>query len=413
MWPGRPQFMLGAMTTNYDAIVIGARCAGSPTAMLLARKGYRVLVVDKATFPSDTLSTHLIHAPGVAALKRWGLADTVVATNCPPVTTYRFDFGPFTVSGSPQPIDGVAEAYGPRRQLLDTILVEAAAKAGAEVRQGFAVEEILMDDGVVTGIRGRDAGGATVSEQARVVIGADGRHSVVAKAVRPPQYNERPVLMSPYYTYWSGVPCDDYAAYIRNRRGWGMFPTNDGLTLIVVGWPVDEYKANRGDVEGNYLKTLDLVPEVADAVRAGKREERFHGSGGEPNYFRKPFGPGWVLVGDAGYRKDPITAQGISDAFRDVELVVEGLDDAFSGRQTFDEAMAYYQKARDEHALPMYDFTCQLATMEPPPPEMQHLLGAVSASREGGNAFASMAAGTMPVPEFFSPENIGRIMSSV
>jgi 2-polyprenyl-6-methoxyphenol hydroxylase-like FAD-dependent oxidoreductase len=381
--------------------------------MLLARKGYRVLVVDKAIFPSDTLSTHLIHAPGMAALKRWGLADTVAATNCPPVTTYRFDFGPFTLSGSPQPIDGVAEAYGPRRQLLDTILVEAAAEAGAEVRQGFAVEEILMEDGVVTGIRGRDAGGATVTERARVVIGADGRHSLVAKAVQPPRYNERPVLMSPYYTYWSGVPCDDYAAYIRNRRGWGMIPTNDGLTLIVVGWPVDEYKANRGDIEGNYLKTLDLVPEIADAVRAGKREERFHGSGGEPNFFRKPYGPGWVLVGDAGYRKDPITAQGISDAFRDVELVVDGLDEAFSGRQTFDEAMSYYQKTRDEHALPMYDFTCQLATMEPPPPEMQHLLGAVSASREGGNAFASMAAGTMPVPEFFSPENIGRIMASV
>jgi 2-polyprenyl-6-methoxyphenol hydroxylase-like FAD-dependent oxidoreductase len=192
-----------------------------------------------------------------------------------------------------------------------------------------------------------------------------------------------------------------------------MFPTNDGLTLIVVGWPVDEYKSNRGDVEGNYLKTLELVPEVADAVRAGEREERFHGSGGEPNFFRKPFGPGWVLVGDAGYRKDPITAQGISDAFHDVELVVDGLDDALSGRQTFDEAMAYYQKTRDEHALPMYDFTCQLASMEPPPPEMQHLLGAVSASREGGNAFASMTAGTMPVPEFFSPENIGRIMATV
>jgi flavin-dependent dehydrogenase len=405
--------MLCSMTTTYDAIVIGARCAGSPAAMLLARKGYRVLVVDKAIFPSDTLSTHFIHAPGMAALKRWGLAENVAASNCPPVTTYSFNFGPFTVSGSPRPLDGVSEGYAPRRQVLDTMLVEAAAEAGAEVRQGFAVEEILMEDGVVTGIRGRDAGGATVTERARVVIGADGRHSVVAKAVDPARYNERPVLMSPYYTYWSGVPCDEYAVYIRTRRGFGMFPTNDGLTLIVVGWPVDEYKSNRGDVEGNYLKTLDLVPEVADAVRAGKREERFHGSGGEPNFFRKPFGPGWVLVGDAGYRKDPITAQGISDAFHDVELVVDGLDDALSGRQTFDEAMAYYQKTRDEHALPMYDFTCQLASMEPPPPEMQHLLGAVSASREGGNAFASMTAGTMPVPEFFSPENIGRIMATV
>jgi 2-polyprenyl-6-methoxyphenol hydroxylase-like FAD-dependent oxidoreductase len=253
----------------------------------------------------------------------------------------------------------------------------------------------------------------TVTEHARVVIGADGRHSLVAKAVQPERYNERRVLMSPYYTYWSGVPSDAYGAYIRDRRGFGMFPTNDGLTLIVVGWPNDEYKANRGDIEGNYLKTLELVPHVAEQVRAGQREERFHGTSGEPNFFRKPFGPGWVLVGDAGYLKDPITAQGISDAFRDVELVVDGLGDAFSGRQTFEEAMSHYQKVRDQQAMPIYDFTCQLATMEPPPPEMQHLLGAVSASKHGGDGFASLVAGTMPVPEFFSPENIGQIMATL
>jgi flavin-dependent dehydrogenase len=401
------------MTTAYDAIVVGARCAGSPTAMLLARKGFRVLMVDKATFPSDTLSTHFIHAPGVAALKRWGLADAVAASNCPTVSNYRFDFGPFTVSGSPRSIDGNADAYAPRRQVLDTLLVEAAAKVGAEIREGFAIEEIVIDNGVVTGVRGRDASGVTVTEHARVVIGADGRHSLVAKAVQPERYNERRVLMSPYYTYWSGVPSDAYGAYIRDRRGFGMFPTNDGLTLIVVGWPNDEYKANRGDIEGNYLKTLELVPHVAEQVRAGQREERFHGTSGEPNFFRKPFGPGWVLVGDAGYLKDPITAQGISDAFRDVELVVDGLGDAFSGRQTFEEAMSHYQKVRDQQAMPIYDFTCQLATMEPPPPEMQHLLGAVSASKHGGDGFASLVAGTMPVPEFFSPENIGQIMATL
>jgi 2-polyprenyl-6-methoxyphenol hydroxylase-like FAD-dependent oxidoreductase len=400
------------MTNRYDAIVIGARCAGSPTAMLLARRGYRVLVVDKATFPSDTLSTHMIHAPGVAALRRWGLADQVADSNCPAITTYRFDFGPFTVSGSPRPVDGNADAFAPRRQVLDTLLVEAAAKAGAEVRQGFTVDEILIDDGVVTGIRGHDAGGVTVTEHAPVVIGADGRHSLVAKAVQPARYNERPVLMSPYYTYWSGVPFDTFTVFSRDHRGFGVFPTNDDLTLIVVGWPNAEFQANRGDVEGNYLKTIEEAPEMADRVRAGQREERFHGSSGEPNFYRKPFGPGWVLVGDAGYLKDPITAQGISDAFRDVELVVDGLDDTFCGRRPFDEAMTHYQQVRDEHTFPLYDFTCQLASMEPPPPEMQHLLGAVSASPAGGDGFASMVAGTMPVPEFFSPDNIGRIMAA-
>ena len=140
---------------RYDAIVVGARCAGSPTAMLLARKGYRVLLLDKATFPSDTMSTHVVHPPGVAALERWGLLERLEATGCPPVETYSFDFGPLTISGSPQPIDGIAHGYCPRRTVLDQLLVDAAVEAGAELREGFTVDEILASDGAVTGIRGQ------------------------------------------------------------------------------------------------------------------------------------------------------------------------------------------------------------------------------------------------------------------
>src|SRR4051794_19772490 len=161
---------------SYDVIVIGARCAGSPTAMLLARKGYRVLLVDKAMFPSDTMSTHLVHPPGVAALARWGLLDRLEATGCPPVETYSFDFGPLTISGSPRPVDDIAHAYCPRRTVLDGLLVDAAVQAGAELREGFAVEELLTSGGSVTGIRGHRKGGAQISERARVVIGADGKH---------------------------------------------------------------------------------------------------------------------------------------------------------------------------------------------------------------------------------------------
>ena len=131
---------------QYDAIVVGARCAGSPTAMLLARKGYRVLVVDRATFPSDTLSTHLIHPPGVAALKRWGLLDRLVATGCPPIDTYAFDFGPVHDLGRARDPRGAGRVR-PRRTVLDKMLVDAAAEAGAEVREEFTVEEVLVDDG--------------------------------------------------------------------------------------------------------------------------------------------------------------------------------------------------------------------------------------------------------------------------
>src|SRR3954462_5508452 len=161
-------------TGSYDAIVVGARCARSPTAMLLARKGYRVLLLDKASFPSDTLSVHYIHQPGVASLARWGLLDRVIASNCPSVRRQRIDFGPFALVGEAPPVDGIAEGYAPRRTVLDQILVEAAAAAGAEVREHFSVQEILVDGERVTGIRGRDADGATVTEHARIVIGADG-----------------------------------------------------------------------------------------------------------------------------------------------------------------------------------------------------------------------------------------------
>ena len=402
------------MATPYDVIVIGARCAGSPTAMLLAQKGYRVLVVDRATFPSDTMSTHFIHPPGVASLERWGLLDAVRATGCPPVTSYSFDFGPFTISGSPHPFDGMAQAYGPRRTVLDKILVDAAADAGAEVREPFIVQDLVTDDdGRVTGIRGRDAGGASVTEQATVVVGADGRYSFVAKAVEPEQYNERPSLEGNYYTYWSNLPVDGFEAFVRPLHGWATVPTNDDQTLVVAG--VAHALLRR--LPPQRRVHLSLVVRLRARIRRAHprrdaREARFNGTGDLPNYFRKPYGPGWALVGDAGFHKDPLTAFGITDAFHDVELLVDALDQSFTGERPFDDAMADYQQQRDAAAMPMFELTCQLAAMEPPPPEMQQLLGAVHGNQEAMDDFVSVMAGTLgPPPAFFNPDNVGRIMA--
>ena len=266
------------MRHAYDAIIVGARCAGSPTAMLLARKGYRVLVVDRATFPSDTVSTHVVQPLAVAALARWGLLDRLTATGCPPIHTYAFDFGPVTISGAPGTKD-TPVAYCPRRTVLDKLLVDAAAEAGAEIREGFAVEEVLIEDGRVVGIKGRSKGAATVTERAQVVVGADGRHSLVAEAVRPEQYNEKPPLLAAYYTYWSGLPMDGrFETYIRPHRGFAAAPTHDGLTLTVGGWPYSEFEANKKDVEGNFLKMFELAPEFAERVRGAKREAPFAGA---------------------------------------------------------------------------------------------------------------------------------------
>jgi flavin-dependent dehydrogenase len=399
------------MTTEYDAIVVGARCAGAPTAMLLARAGCRVLVVDRAHFPSDTVSTHVLHPTAVASLRRWGLLDEVVATGCAPINRYSFDFGPFTIGGTPLPDGGSSTAYAPRRLVLDAILVEAAARAGAEVREGFTVDQVVVEHGRVVGIRGRGADGRTVLERARIVIGADGRHSHVAQAVRPEQYHEKPTLMWGYYTYWSDLPTNGFETFVRPERGFAAAPTNDGLTMVVVGWPYAEADAYKADVERNYLATLELVPEFADRVRGATRQERFTAAS-SPNFFRKPFGPGWALVGDAGYTKDPVTAQGIPDAFRDAERCVAALREVFDGSRTFDEAMADWQRERDERALPIYEFTTQLATLAPPPPELQQLLGVVAGNQEAMDAFVSVSAGTLSPLAFFDPAHVGRIMEA-
>ena len=395
---------------RYDAIVVGARCAGSPTAMLLARRGYRVLLLDRARFPSDTVSTHLIHAPGVAALDRWGLLDRLVATGCPAISTYSFDFGPLTISGTPRPADGTAVAYCPRRTVLDKLLIDAAGQAGAEIREGFTVDELIIEDGTVAGIRGHARNGPPVAERARVVIGADGARSRVAATVGAGRYHHKPMLAVAYYSYWSGFPADGAGWAVRPRRASGAFPTNDGLTMLVAAWPAAEFQAMKKDVERNYLAVVRSV--FGDRLDGARREERVVGSGAA-NHFRTPYGPGWALVGDAGYLKDPVTAQGITDAFHDAELCTEAVDETFTGSRTYTEAMASYQRRRDARVLPLYEFTTQIGDLnQPPPPEFLQLLGFIVGNQDAMDQFASIFAGTLSPAKFFDPAHIGQLAGS-
>lgn len=389
---------------TYDAIVVGARCAGAPTAMLLARRGHRVLLLDRAHFPSDTVSTHLIHPPGLAALDRWGLLGRVTAGDLPLISTYSFDLGPLTLAGSPAGY-GFPGSYAPRRTVLDKILVDAAAEAGAEVREGFSVEELVRGDegadGAVTGIRGREHDRPRVTEHARVVIGADGSHSFVARSVGAASYAEKPKLQSSCYTYWSGLGFDRFEAFLRPDRGFAGWPTNDGLTLLICSWPMRESEANRTDAEGAYLATIALAPALAERLASATRVERFLGTA-VPNYFRTPYGPGWALVGDAGYLKDFITAQGIQDAFQDAELCAEAVDESLTGRRPFEEAMRDYQEARDRRVREIYEFTADFACLDPPTPEMQRTFGAIARQQETMDGFARVIAGVTPPSEFFS-----------
>lgn len=401
----------------YDAIVIGARVAGSPTAMLLARRGYRVLLVDRASFPSETLSTHMITVEGSAQLRRWGLLPRVEASNCPPVTNIVLDldfpaYGHFQLTGFPPTVDdGFAAIYAPKRVVLDKILVDAAAEAGAEVRERFLVTEILTDGDQVTGIRGKDANGREATERARIVVGADGMRSLLASSVDAPTYDTTPPEACAYYTYWEGVPLKGLEFFTRPGRTVIAFPTNDDHSAIFMEWPRREFADFKSDLLNNYVATVDqIAPDLGERMHGGRQAHRFMGTGDLPNFFRKPYGPGWALVGDAGAHKDPITAQGITDAFRDAELLAHAIDAGLSGRQPLEQALSHYEERRNELLKPLYDFIVEHAAMEPFAQPFQDVLAAMRGNQDAVNRFFGVIQNTIRWDDFFTPQNLSAIM---
>lgn len=398
--------------SDYDVVVVGARCAGSATARLLAQKGHRVLVVDRANFPSDMpMSTHLLWHAGAAQLERWGLLDALKATGCPPVSDVCLNLGAFSLVGRP-PSDGVKAAFAPRRKVLDKILLDAAVAAGAEVRENFMVDDVAWDGDRVVGVRGERRGEPQQTIRAQLVIGADGRTSKIAHAVAAPTYNEMPALQGIRFSYFSGVPVTQLEFIPGMGRMVFAWPTNDGLTVVGIAWAMEDFQKIRDDVEGNFYSELATwAPELATRVKAGKREDAWLG-GAIESFCRKPFGPGWALVGDAGLTLDPITAAGITDAFRDAELLADAVDQGLSGKRDMQEALAEFEQQRNAASLPVYYFAGQMAALAPPPPEVMQLFGALQHNQEDTNRYFGVFAQTVPVTEFFDPANLTRIVSA-
>ncbi len=364
----------------YDVIIVGARVAGASTAMLLARRGLRVLAVDRATFPSDTVSTHQVQLPGGGRLRRWGLLEGLLAAGTPPTRRVRFDAGPFIIEGHYPVFDGVDALHSPRRTLLDETLIEAARAAGADVRERVTVDDLTWRDGRVTGIRAREHGSREFVETGSIVIGADGRHSPVARAVGVRSYDTYPSRSIAYYSYFEGLGTDggEIHARPRDRRMAGVWPTNDGLVLVVVMAPAADLSTFRADIEGRFLAALDGMGDLGERVRAARRADRFQGSADNPNAFRVPFGPGWALAGDAGLTMDPITGLGIGHALRDAELLAEAIDAGLGGRRPLEAALADYQARRDRETRPAYEFTVELASFAEPTPDQDILFGALA-----------------------------------
>jgi 2-polyprenyl-6-methoxyphenol hydroxylase-like FAD-dependent oxidoreductase len=391
----------------FDAIVVGARCAGAATALLLARKGHKVLLLDKARFPSDIPHGHFIHRQGPRLLHSWGLLNTIVATGCPAVTRMATDFGDFSLVGTDLIREGVALGYGPRRRVLDQVLIDAAVRSGAEFREGFSVDEVLSDGSSITGIRGRSTtSDKHVAEQARITVGADGRHSLLARAVGAPPYEGVPSLTCWYFSYWSGAPMDGLEVYVRGRSVIFAFPTNDALSAIFIAWDVAEFARIRQNVEAAFLQALQSVPAFAERISAGRREERFYGTADLPNFFRKPYGPGWALVGDAGHHKDPYLALGVCDAFRDAELLASAIHAGLSGAQPLTESLAAYEANRNAESMPLYRENLYMAQFQPMPQDLLALRAALRGNQEQTNKFYMAREGMIPPGEFFNPANL-------
>lgn len=395
----------------YDVIVIGARCAGSPTAMLLADRGYRVLVVDKSTFPSDVISTHIIKHPGVERLRAWGLLDPLLATDCPPLTRVTIYSTGEPVSGLAPPQDGVP-SIAPRRVTLDHLLVEEAAAAGAEIREGFSVTNIVADGERVCGIQGRTQAGRVVTERADIVVGADGMNSLLARKVGAEKYDAQPPQSFYYYAYWSELPVEGLEAHLKHHNFVLAFPTHDELTCLVVGRPMTYFRGFRREIRESYMDVLEHAPRLLEAVQGREPESPFYGMP-VPNFFREPFGPGWALVGDAGLCVDPLQGHGIKDAFRDSQWLVEALDAGFSGRLELQDSLAQFESKRNAAADRYYEVNWRGAQMESwEGPRIRRVRDVVRESPRLRSLYAGVVAQSVPSEEFYSLPEIEQAMSA-
>jgi flavin-dependent dehydrogenase len=383
---------------EYDVVIAGARCAGSTTAMLLSRKGYRVLLVDRARFPSDTVCTLHIRQTGVAALARWGLLERLDATGCPPLDHTVVETAGIRVEGCPPPLEGIRSSRAPRRIVLDRLLATAAQEAGAVFRDRCAVEDVVWADDRVVGVRCREAGRTTLV-RAPLVIGADGVRSTVARLARAGTVLEHPTLTCVYYAYWSGLDIGR-ELYSWDGGGLSVIPTNDGLTMITVTYAIGEFDRVRRDATETYVDTIRTrTPGLCERVAAGRMEGRLYAMGHQPNFVRQATGPGWALVGDAGVHKDPATGQGISAAFAQAELLAAELDGDLAHRARTDAALARYARRRDELMIPDYQATIEVARLALPP-RLRELLELIKDDQELTDAWLGGSAGVVTREQF-------------
>ena len=369
---------------EYDYVVVGGRVAGASTAMLLARSGARVLLLERTAYGSDTVSTHALMRAGVLQLHRWGLLDRLVDAGTPPVHRTVFHYADddsvhISIRRSP----GVPALFAPRRLVLDTVLVDAARAAGAEVWHGTTVTGLVADGGRVGGVVAKDAAGRELRARARVTIGADGIRSAVASAVAAPYERRTAGGGAVMYRYYEDFPVEGYEWAYGAGAAAGLIPTSDGLTCVFVATTpagLGELRHREGS-QGAFDRVFAMAaPGLVGRLRAARRVGRLHGWAGVPGHVRRAWGPGWALVGDAGYFRDPITTHGMTDAMRDAELLADALAEAAGGTVSERVALGGYQQHRDSLSDQLFTVSNRIAAFDWDLPRVRRLLREVSSA---------------------------------
>lgn len=350
--------------TDYDVIMVGARVAGSVLASLLGDAGHRVLLLDRAHFPSDTLSTHFFRAPALRAFDRIGVREQLEATAPRLTVDYNVIDGIVFPEALEEPVDYPYYLCVRRITLDDILVTRARSTPGVELREGAVVTDLHWQDGRCAGVEWKESN-ETRTARARVVVGADGVHSTVARQIEPQVEHEEPVHRAMYYAYYSGVPARDGPAaefhFLGNTLVY-CIPTDADLTLLAATVPIEAFTDFKRDPERNLLERLRSMTALAPRLDRAERAGPVRGSGSIPGYLRVPYGPRWALVGDAAMVMDPWSGQGIDQASTHATMLADQLDPFLKGEASWDSALAAYHRDRNEFSAKAYRRTCSFAS---------------------------------------------------
>jgi 2-polyprenyl-6-methoxyphenol hydroxylase-like FAD-dependent oxidoreductase len=396
---------------RYDVVIVGARVAGATTGMLLARAGLQVLIVDQAHFPSDTLSTHQIQVPGVARLARFELLEPLLDAGTPPTPHVRFEAGSAVIEGEFPAFEDVNMMISPRRTILDAMLVDAARAAGAEVRETCSLVELSSQSDRISGVLLRDKHtGGLSRESAALIIGADGKHSKVARLAGAAERRTGAPATFACYAYWDGLPVKGGEIYSGKGYAVGAWPTNEGLTLTYVAGPISDFEQIRRDPTAHVVSTLDRVGSLGERARAAVQVGPTRGTSDLPNVIRAAHGPGWALAGDAGLVMDPITGYGIGHALRDAELLSTAVVTGLGVGGDLTRSLTSYEKQRNRETAPDFEWTLGLARLRGVHDIEERLFATIGADhREAVNFFGTLT-GVVSKRSFFSPPHLVRLI---